>query len=616
MYLTIGGINMVVGISVITCSLLYSIVLFVIYFSKERISNTENKIYSILVAINVLGLILELACTYFTYTYETTIFNNFMCILCNRLFIMYLLTWEFIFTLYMFFISFGNNTKYNINIEKNKKHIITPILILYLAILGISLLLPLYYHNSDGLVYSYGAATDLLVIVGGICIMFDIFCIIKNYKNVQRKKYVPLIILVVLLVAAITIRLINPGIVLINATFAFITFLMYFTVENPDVQMIRELYKNKKIIEKSNEDTSKFLFRITADLKNPIKELISVSNDIKSMKNKEEILEANKYIYDYANKLDYLVNKALNISNMDTQKIKVYDSKYNVYNLFNEINHIENEEIKDNIKFNYTIGSSLPTYLYGDAIKLKQVITSAIRISQSFTEEGFINLDISSLIKYDICRLIITIEDSGKGISIDRVNQILSMTNDDKQTINDDKNIDIFEIKKLVNILGGSLMIKSEENKGTSLTITLDQKIVPTKETEITKKLENYEQTLQGNKKVLLIDDDEKELAKITKWLEKEEIDVTSSMLGKDATERIRSKHKYDLIILDDELTDTTALAILQELQKFKNFKTPVIVMINDNKEGIKLHYLKDGFYDTISKSKLDTEIERILKRF
>ena len=159
-------------------------------------------------------------------------------------------------------------------------------------------------------------------------------------------------------------------------------------------------------------------------------------------------------------------------------------------------------------------------------------------------------------------------------------------------------------------------MIKSEEEKGTTVVITLDQKIVETRETEITKRLENYEQTLKNSKKILLIDDDEEELNKITKLLEKEDIDITSSMIGRDAIEKIRNKNKYDLIILDDELAGITALTILKELKNINTFKTPVIIMINDNKETIKLEYLKDGFADTISKTKLDTEIERIIKRF
>ena len=188
---------MVIGISVITCCLLYSIMLLVIYFGKERITTTENKIYSILITINFIGLVLELACTYFTYNYGTDFLNNFMCIFCNKLFVIYLLTWEVIFTLYMFFISFGINPRFKDKIFKNQKKIIITVTILYVVMLAVSIYLPLYYHNTDGLVYSYGPATDLLVAMGGTFILFDIFCIVWNFKNVKYQKYLPLIILAI-----------------------------------------------------------------------------------------------------------------------------------------------------------------------------------------------------------------------------------------------------------------------------------------------------------------------------------------------------------------------------------------------------------------------------------
>ena len=607
---------MIIGVSVISCCLLFSLMFLVLYFSKGRINNMENKVYSFLIVINIIDLIMELLCCYFTYYNQTSVFNTFMCNLCNRLFIICLLTWLSIFTFYIFYITFTKKEKIKRNIKVYQKKFIHIAGTIYIMLLILALILPLYYHNEQSVVYSYGPATQLLVVFGGISIMFDIYCVYINRKNIKDRQYYPLFILIVLITGALIVRNINPGIILINSTFAFITSLMFHTIENPDMQMIGELYKNKKIIEKSNEDTSRFLFRVTADLKTPVKEIINTSNDIKTLKTKEEIIEANKYINENVNNLDYLLNKVLNISDMDTQKIKIYDSKYNVYNLFEEISRHAKEEIGNKLEFKQTIGASIPIYLYGDSIKLKQVIFSTIKLSKEATDEGFISLDVSSIIKYNICRLIITIEDSGKGISIDRVNEILSMNGEDIHINEENKNLNILEIKKLINILGGSLMIKSDEGKGTTVVITLDQKIVATKETELTKRLENYEQTLHNNKKVLLIDDDEEELDKIAKLLEKETFEITASLIGRDAIEKIRNKNKYDLIILDDELTDITALTILKELKKLNNFKTPVVVMINDNKETIKLEYLKDGFADTISKSKLETEIERIIKRF
>jgi len=611
---------MVIGISVILCCLLYSFVLAVIYFSKTRLKTIDNKVYSILVIINIFGLILELLCCYFTYMNETSTFNSFMCFFCNRLFIIYMLTWLTVFTFYIFSITFNGKNQSSEEREKNKRKSIKFAVIIYLFFLVLSLVLPLECYSDGKYVYSYGPATNMLVIFGGLTILFDIFCVIKNRKFINKKQSLPLFVLILLMIGVLIIRNINPGIILINSTFAFITFFMYFTIENPDVQMIGELYKNRKLIEKSNEDTSKFIFRMTQDIKKPVKDIMTISHGMLSMKDIDELVSASKYINNYVNQIDYLMNKALNISNMDTSSIKVFDTRYNVINLFKEVSFRAKEDIKPNLEFDFNISDNIPTYLYGDSIKLKQAISSVINIANDFTKEGFISLDVSSIVRYNMCRLIITIEDSGKGIGIDRINQILSLTGDDLKDIdtknNDDRNLDILAVKKVVSMLGGSLMIKSEEGVGTTVTIILEQKVVETKETEISKKLESYEQSLYGEKQVLIVDDDEKELDKIEKQISSDGIMVSSSVYGRDAIEKVRSKLKYDLIILDDELGSTSALEVLKELQKIKNFKTPVVVMINDNKEGIKLHYLKDGFADTISKSKLESEIDRVMKRF
>ena len=601
-------------IPVTMLSAIYMILLSVAYFSKERITNYEITVYSNMIKLTCLGIILDAASALLVvYNMTDTMIFRIVTIFI----FMYYIMWSGLFLIYTYIISFKKQHMTDKQFLEKHKKIIKIILWAFIICAMLIPFMPLQYEMQGENIYPTGLSTEITYFVAGfLSMILMLLLMIMNHKNIKSKKYVPVYMLIILFLITVIIQKATPGLILTTSVECFITFLMYFTVENPDVQMIRELYKNKKIIEKSNEDTSRFLFRITADLKNPIKEIINTTNEVKTLKTKEEILEANKYINENANNLDFLLNKALNISDMDTKKIKIYDSKYNVYNLFEEISRHAKEEIGNKLEFKQTMGASIPTYLYGDSIKLKQAISSVIKICQSFTEEGFINIDISSLIKYNMCRLIITIEDSGRGISLDRINEILTIANDDIHISEEEKNLNILEVKKLINILGGSLMIKSDEGKGTTVTIILDQKIVETRETELTKRLENYEQTLQNSKKVLLIDDDEEELEKISKQLEKESIEVTASMIGRDAIEKIRNKNKYDFIILDDELTGITAITILKELRTFKNFNTPVVVMINENKEGIRLAYLKDGFADIVSKSKLDSEIERILKRF
>ena len=114
----------------------------------------------------------------------------------------------------------------------------------------------------------------------------------------------------------------------------------------------------------------------------------------------------------------------------------------------------------------------------------------------------------------------------------------------------------------------------------------------------------------------MVVDDDAKELTKITSELEKSGANVSSSLFGRDIIEKVSNNQKFDLIILDDETSTYSGLEVLKELKKNHKFNTPVVIMIDDRKEFIKLEYLKDGFSDVILKSKLKSELERIMERF
>lgn len=600
---------MTVGIYFSVCSLIYTILLVVVFFTKPRFNSYENKIYRNLVITSLFGPIIGIPTYIFMGNMDTYPVQN---MIFSKLYLIYLAMWLMVFTSYIFAISIKN---------AKEKNLSTFFIIATVFLIVLEIVLPLYYHNADGVIYSYGPAANSLYLISSIFVIIVIYCLIKNIKYITEKKFFPIIAFLIIGTVVMIIQKLNPGMLLLSFAESFITFLMYFTIENPDVKMINELYKNKKMIESSNEGTSRFLFKLTQDIKRPAFELKKISNEMLLTSDKDKLKECAEYINNYSNQLDYLINDALNLSSMNTQKIKVFDSKYNIYRLFKEIN-IHNETlVHSGVTFKGNIDESIPTYLYGDSIKLKQIINSVINNSIKNTNSGFINFDISSIIKYDICRLFISVEDSGKGMDIEKINDLMSLDDDSMNSIDIDKlqdknNLDYKEIKKLVSVLGGAVLIKGEEEKGTNVVITLDQKIVPSEDVKMAEKLETYEQLLHSGIKCLVIDEDETELKHITDLLKSEDYNVDSSVFEMDCIDKLSKKMKYDFIILDDEMPNYNAIDILKKLKENKDFKTPVIVMINDNKDGIKLQYLRDGFSDYILKSKLDSEIKRVTKRF
>ena len=593
-------------------ALVYLLLLVVVFFSKKRLKNNENKIYSYLIVIAVIELVTEIILDYVGPMYKEIPLISFSV---AKIYLIFILLWATMLCSYIVTIAMQMKKK-----EKQIKKVYKFFTIFFLVFAFIDAILPISFYYEGDIAYTYGNSVDLIYLATIIFSCIACGAVIWNYKNFKDKRFLPLLVFVVFGSVCSLIQYFNPGLLLATAVHVFVTFLMYFTIENPDMQMMEELYKNKKLIEKSNQDTSNFLFRMTQDIKKPVKDIVDVSQVSSECNDIHELKERMTFINNAGIELDYLINDALDVSSMTTKKLKIFDSRYNSVNIFKEISYRFEKQIDKDIKFNFSISNVIPSYLYGDSIKLKQAVNSILDNALKHTDSGEINLDVSAIVKYGVCRLIITVSDTGTGMAIEEVNNILSLNSEELSNIDlrnrDGEVLNLKEVKKLVSLLGGNLMVKSEEGVGTTVNVVLEQKIVESKETEISKKLESYEQSLYHNKRVMVVDDDAKELAKITNFLENHNAEVSGSLFGRDIIEKIASNVKYDLILLDDETSTYSALDVLNELKKNKKFHTPVVIMIDDNKEFIKLHYLKDGFAECIMKSKLESEIDRIMKLF
>ena len=227
---------------------------------------------------------------------------------------------------------------------------------------------------------------------------------------------------------------------------------------------------------------------------------------------------------------------------------------------------------------------------------------------------GVINVNVDSIVRYDVARLMIKIEDTGIGMDLDTINKIL----DDNQELNkmdieklDKLDVDLKVVVKIIKLLGGNFMIKSDKGRGSTFTNVLDQKC-EMENLANSKELEKYTSDAFGKKRVLVVDDNKDELFKISDILGKKDININTSMIGKECVDRIRSGELYNLIIIDDELKITSGYSVLKELKALEKFKVPVIIMLEKDKEHLKEHYIEDGFKDVILKENLTEELDRI----
>ena len=469
---------------------------------------------------------------------------------------------------------------------------------------------PINFYYDGVVYYTYGSSVNIDYAISFLYVLIGIICLIWNKENIKNRKYIPIFIF--LIMGGITgyIQLLYPSLLLSTGVHTFITFLMYFTIENPDMQMVEELSENKKLTEQNYEEKTKFIFKISQDLKKPLQDITSISG--KMLEDKKEINEENiKQININSKQLYTYVNNALDVSKMDINNLKIVETTYNTKNFFEELKLRIKSEIKNsnkNIEFRYDISENIPEYLQGDKTKLKQIILSVIFDSIKYTEEGFIELSVNTIIKYGICRLMIDISDSGKGMSLHKINTILNVS----ETIeaNEQERIDKLDISlplahKIIKTLDGSFIIKSEENKGTNFLIILDQQIKEEKKNKTS--LEKYSKKILNEKKILIVSVDNDIVNKIQELYE--DYEIINSLYGKDALERLKKEH-FEFILVDDELKNESGIQVLNEIKDIT--KKPIYIILNKNKEFMSEHYIEDGFTNYIIKENLEEELKKI----
>ena len=576
-------------------SLFYSIMLIIVYFSKQRIDSDENAIYKRLVLTNFLGLIIEI----FPSTLAIRVINNFnpnLAIFILKFILYYFVVWILIFTYYIYVISSKDRYKekniYLSKINKMKK------IMYFICIVSIILvtILPLYANNIN---YTYGPSANYVYSLSGVMITFIVFMLIRNFRNIRTKKYTPVFSFIFLGIITMIVQYFNPELTLMIPMETFVTFLMFFTIENPDVKMLNELYKNKEIMESNYEDKYNFLFEITQESRNPLKSIESICNNMEEEKDIKVIKENVKDLSNLAKRLDFTINNVMNVSTLDAQKINIIDKKYNLKKVCEELTKRVSLENKKDIEFKYNIPHN-DLYLYGDDMKIKQVLYSLIVNSLEKTNVGYVEFKVNVIEKYDYARVIFMVTDSGPGIEIDKINEILSSTGAlDKEEVEllNKKEVDVKLCQKVIKLMGGNLMIKSDLGKGSEFILTIDQRVYHDERKSI---LVGYENVVNNYQKALIVSQDKTLISKIKNILNKNDVSYSVLYYGLDAVDKIKSHKKYDFILISDEMKEVSGLSTLKEMQKVKGFSSPCIVMLNESKKGLAKHYIEDGFRDYI----------------
>ena len=600
---------MYTGIYFLIEAIVYSMLLMTVYFRKKVFKSKENKVYSILVVVSFFELIVELILDFVGPMYkEIPNVSYFVA----RLFSFGVELWITILLCYVLFVC--------LSIKKKERYI--PVVrniavVLMIVFTTLNFILPLNFKYDGYIAYTYGPSVNIIYLSAFLYSFIGIIALIRNIKNIKDKRFFPILIFLIVGGIASYIQYMNPGLLLATPIHAFITFLMYFTIENPDVKMIEEYHKAKEISDNANEDKTMFLYNMTNDIRLITKDINyntdAAINEMSNKKvNKDLVNDYLRAIKENTARFTTMTNEILDVDSIDSASIKVYDDKYNIKLLLKKIVTLYSDECsKKGLTFRSDIASDLPEYLYGDNLGLKNVLTSILDNSIKYTKEGYIELNVNTIIKNNIARLIITIEDSGVGISPDEMDSIFYKRKEEIDGSNMKSNL--FTARKLITLMGGTIIPSSNYGNGTTMKIVLDQKIVE----EANEKYNKYE-SFYDEKKILLVDDNISTEKIISKLLRDTNIKLDYVSLGKEALDKIRGKEKYDLILLDEVMDPLDGVTVMKKFKDIRNFKTNVILLTRNNEYEYNEEYLKYGFsgylLKPISKDKLFEIIDKYLK--
>lgn len=607
------------SITVQLCSLLFALLLTIAYFAKKRLNSKENKVYAVLIHATWMTIILDiLRIAGIYYEWSSLIIRVLI-----ALFMSGVLVWTWTFTIYIFFISYNKENKSE---EENKCYYRVTALVFYSAcILSIALMfiLPSHPVKIGDLVYcNNGANGNFYFILSIILMIVWIIKLALNVRHVIELKNMPIFVYILLDFVIIIMQMMSPDLKLLSLLQIFVTFLMFFTIENPDMKLINALASAKDEAVQANDAKSDFLSSMSHEIRTPLNAIVCFSQNITEVDNLEEAKEEARDVVVAANSLLEIVNSILDISKIEANKLDIVNIDYNSRELFDNIIVLTKGRLcaEKPIEFKTTIDEKIPSMLYGDSTRLKQVVLNFLTNAVKYTEKGFIDFRVCSEIVEDMCHLTISIEDSGMGIKEEDLCKLFAKFErlDLKKTnAIEGTGLGLSIAKNLIELMHGEVQVESEYGKGSTFTITINQKISTS---PLIQKPEEkaifYEDFDYSDKKVLVVDDNRLNIKVALMLLKKyKNLKIVAVESGQECLDEIE-KENYDLIFLDDMMPNMSGAVTFSKLKEDPNFKTPVIALTANAIVGVREKYLEQGFDEYLSKPIDKLELDKIVKTY
>ena len=583
------------GIFFPICALPINIIVSIIFYIRGHVDNDETKVYQKLLITNLFGIIIEIFCSFACLNVNE---YPFICTFILKSYLVYLISWTSLFALYISKISFTNLKK----IYERISFLLTSVFIVLLYLLPIEVVV----RDNNQVFYTTGIDVTFAYILSAMYVLVIVAMMCLNAKKLKTAKYLPVFIFFIIGSIAIVIQNRYPQLLLLTYSQTIICLLMFFTIENPDVKIIKQLQVAREQAEKANSAKTDFLSSMSHEIRTPLNAIVGFSDCIMDAKDLGEAKENARDIVNASKTLLDIVNGILDISKIEAGKIEIVNSKYDAPETFEELAKLITPKMNEKgLDFTYNIAPDLPHVLYGDHANIKKVVTNLLSNACKYTEKGYVHYEVNCVNTKNVSKLIISVEDSGRGIKKDSVDKMFTKfqrLEEDRNTTIEGTGLGLAITKQLIELMGGRIIVHTVYGEGSKFTVVINQKI------EAPDSLENHAKKVSStldltDLRIMLVDDTPLNLKVAGKLLERYNANhVISVSSGFECIERIQRGEKYDLILLDDMMPKMSGVETLKKLKQIEGFKVPTIALTANAISGMREKYLADGFDDYLAK--------------